>query len=55
LSGFFEKLYQITDPTGRIPDKTLARINENFKVLEMTLQGKLQSQNIQDGSVTSTR
>lgn len=53
--SFFEKLYQITDPTRAIPDKTLAKINENFKILEMTLQGKLSSGNILDGSISDTK
>jgi len=49
--SFFEKLYTITDPTGKTSDKVLAYINENFKILEMTLRGKLHGNNIQDGSL----
>jgi len=34
-------LYQITDHQNKVPDHVLARINENFKILEMTLNNKI--------------
>lgn len=50
--SFFEKLYQINDNTGRIPQTILARLNENFKVIEMTLLGNLTGENISEGSIS---
>lgn len=48
MTVFFEKLYTINDPTGAVPKELLAYLNENFKVLEMTLQGQLSGENFTD-------
>lgn len=48
MANFFEKLYTVVDKTGAIPSRVLNYINENFKLLEMTLQGNLGDDNIND-------
>lgn len=54
-TSLFEKLYTIIDKTGSIPAKVLNYINENFKILEMTLQGNIGSDNLSDGSITNAK